>query len=138
MNTSVQWIENMTMLGKSSSGHTVIMDGPEALGGNNIGIRPMEMLLLGLGGCATIDTVSTLKKMREDIQDCQVQISAQRSDEYPKVFTKIHLHFVIKGVNLNAKKVAKAINLSATKYCSASMMLGKMAQITYDFELCEC
>lgn len=133
MNT-VRWIDGMTMVGKSASGHTVVMDGPEELGGKNLGIRPMEMLLLGMGGCTTVDVISTLKKMREAVRDCRVEISAERADEHPKVFTHIHLHFIIEGSHLNDKKIAKAISLSADKYCSASIMLGKTATVTHDFE----
>ena len=133
MKTIVRWIDGMMMVGESASGHALIMDGPEDLGGKNLGVRPMEMLLLGMGGCTTVDVISTLKKMREAVSDCQVEISAERADEHPKVFTKIHLHFVIKGDNLNEKKIAKAVSLSADKYCSASIMLGKMATITHDF-----
>ncbi|SFV88694.1 OsmC/Ohr family protein [hydrothermal vent metagenome] len=136
MNT-VRWIDGMTMVGKSASGHTVVMDGPEALGGKNLGIRPMEMLLLGMGGCTTVDVISTLKKMREAVRDCRVEISAERANEHPKVFTNIHLHFMIEGTNLNHKKIEKAISLSADKYCSASIMLGKTATVTHDFETYE-
>ena len=137
MNTTVKWIDGMMMVGESASGHAIVMDGPEDLGGKNLGIRPMEMLLLGMGGCTTIDVVSTLKKMREEVRDCRVEISAQRADEHPKVFTKIHLNFIINGSNLDEKKVEKAISLSADKYCSASIMLGKMADITHDFTINE-
>ncbi len=137
MNTTVKWIDGMMMVGESASGHAIVMDGPEDLGGKNLGIRPMEMLLLGMGGCTTIDVVSTLKKMREEVRDCRVEISAERADEHPKVFTKIHLNFIIKGSNLNEKKVEKAVSLSADKYCSASIMLGKMADITHDFTINE-
>ncbi|WPE16167.1 OsmC family protein [Candidatus Thioglobus autotrophicus] len=133
MNTTVRWIEGMMMVGESASGHAIVMDGPEDLGGKNLGVRPMEMLLLGMGGCTTVDVISTLKKMREEVRDCRVEISAQRADEHPKVFTKIHLHFIVEGENLNDKKIAKAVSLSADKYCSASIMLGKMATITHDF-----
>ncbi|MDB2589926.1 OsmC family protein [Candidatus Thioglobus sp.] len=133
MNTTVKWIDGMMMVGESASGHAIVMDGPEDLGGKNLGIRPMEMLLLGMGGCTTIDVVSTLKKMREEVRDCSVEIAAERADEHPKVFTKIHLNFIIKGNSLNEKKVEKAVSLSADKYCSASIMLGKMANITHDF-----
>lgn len=135
MNTTVKWIDGMMMVGESASGHAIVMDGPEELGGNNLGVRPMEMLLLGMGGCTTVDVVSTLKKMREVVDDCRVEISAERADEHPKVFTKIHLHFVISGNNLNEKKIAKAVSLSADKYCSASIMLGKMADVTHDFSI---
>ncbi|BBB24584.1 OsmC family protein [Isorropodon fossajaponicum endosymbiont JTNG4] len=137
MKTTIKWIDNMMMVGESASGHAVVMDGPEGLGGKNLGIRPMEMLLLGMGGCTTVDVVSTLKKMREEVQDCYAEITAKRADEHPKVFTEIHIHFVIKGHNLNDKKVAKAISLSADKHCSAAIMLGKTAQVTHDFEIHE-
>lgn len=137
MNTTVRWIDGMMMVGESASGHAIIMDGPEDLGGKNLGVRPMEMLLLGMGGCTTVDVVSTLKKMRELVNDCRVEISAERADEHPKVFTKIHLHFIVEGENLNEKKIAKAVSLSADKYCSASIMLGKMADITHDFTINE-
>jgi putative redox protein len=137
MKTTVRWIDGMMMVGESPSGHAIVMDGPEDLGGNNLGIRPMEMLLLGLGGCTTIDVVSTLKKMREEVRDCRVEISAERADDHPKVFTRIHINFVVEGSNLNEKKVSKAVSLSADKYCSASIMLGKTADVTHDFEIHE-
>ncbi|CAC9446398.1 Protein YhfA [uncultured Gammaproteobacteria bacterium] len=137
MKTVVKWINDMMMVGESASGHGVVMDGPEELGGKNLGIRPMEMLLLGMGGCTTIDVVSTLKKMRETVRDCRAEITAERADEHPKVFTNIHIHFVVEGENLNEKKVAKAVSLSADKYCSASIMLGKTAKVTHDFEVHE-
>ncbi len=135
MNTTVRWIDGMMMVGESASGHAIVMDGPEELGGKNLGVRPMEMLLLGMGGCTTVDVVSTLKKMRENVQDCRVEISAKRADEHPKVFTAIHLHFIVEGDNLNDKKITKAVSLSADKYCSASIMLAKTATVTHDFEV---
>ncbi len=135
MNTTVRWINGMMMVGESASGHAIVMDGPEELGGKNLGVRPMEMLLLGMGGCTTVDVVSTLKKMRENVQDCRVEISAKRADEHPKVFTAIHLHFIVEGDNLNDKKITKAVGLSADKYCSASIMLAKTATVTHDFEV---
>jgi putative redox protein len=135
MKTTVRWVNDMTMVGESASGHAIVMDGPEDAGGNNLGIRPMEMLLLGMGGCTTIDVLSMLKKMREKVRDCRAEITAERADEHPKVFTKIHIHFVIEGINLDEKKVGKAIGLSADKYCSASIMLGKTAVVTHDFEI---
>ena len=137
MNISVKWIDGMLMVGKSDSGHAIVMDGPPEIGGENLGVRPMEMLLLGMAGCTMIDVVSTLKKMREDLVDCQTQVSADRSEEYPKVFTNIHVHFVLRGKQLNPLKVDKAIKLSAEKYCSASIMIGKTAIITHDFEIIE-
>ena len=137
MNISVKWIDGMLMVVKSDSGHAVVMDGPPEIGGENLGVRPMEMLLLGMTGCTVIDVVSTLKKMREDVVDCQTQVSADRSEEYPKVFTNIHVHFVLRGKQLNPSKVDKAIKLSAEKYCSASIMIGKTAIITHDYEIIE-
>ncbi|ABL02550.1 OsmC family protein [Candidatus Ruthia magnifica str. Cm (Calyptogena magnifica)] len=136
MKTTIKWIDNIMMVGESDSGHAVVMDGPEKLGGKNLGIRPMEMLLLGMGGCMIVDVISTLKKMREKVQDCYAEITAKRADKHPKVFTKIHIHFVIKG-NLNEQKVAKAVSLSTDKYCSASIMLGKTAIVTHNFEIHE-
>ena len=137
MNISVKWIDGMLMVGKSDSGHAIVMDGPPEIGGENLGVRPMEMLLLGMTGCTVIDVISTLKKMREDVVDCQTQVSADRSEEYPKVFTNIHVHFVLRGKQLNPSKVDKAIKLSAEKYCSASIMIGKTAIITHDYEIIE-
>ena len=113
------------------------MDGPPEIGGENLGVRPMEMLLLGMAGCTMIDVVSTLNKMREDVVDCQTQVSADRAEEYPKVFTNIHVHFILRGKQLNPSKVDKAIKLSAEKYCSASIMIGKTATITHDYEIIE-
>ncbi len=135
MKTRVKWLDNMSFVGESGSGHSIVMDGPPEFGGRNLGVRPMEMLLLGLGGCASFDVVSMLKKSKQDLIDCEVEISAERADEEPKVFTKIHLHFVISGNDLSDKRVARAIELSAEKYCSASIMLGKTAVVTHDYEL---
>ena len=137
MNASVKWVDGMLMVGESDSGHAVVMDGPVEFGGKDLGIRPMEMLLLGMAGCTTVDVVGTLEKMREKLSYCRAQISAVRSDEYPKVFTNIHVHFIIKGDQINPSKVEKAIKLSAEKYCSASIMLGETADITHDFEIIE-
>ena len=135
MISRVKWLDNMSFVGESSSGHSVVMDGPQEFGGRNLGIRPMEMLLLGLGGCASFDVVSMLKKSKQELVDCEVEISAERADEEPKVFIKIHLHFIISGNNLTDKRVARAIELSAEKYCSASIMLGKTAEVTHDYEI---
>ena len=137
MNLSVNWVDGMLMVGKSHSGHSITMDGPIEIGGENLGVRPMEMLLLGVAGCTMIDVVTTLKKMRQDLSHCKTKISAERAQEHPKVFTDIHIHFVVKGKDLDSKKVDKAIKLSAEKYCSASIMLGKTAKITHDFEVTE-
>jgi len=135
MKTRVKWLDNMSFVGESASGHSVVMDGPPEAGGRNLGIRPMEMLLLGIGGCSSFDVVSILKKARQNIQNCEVEIEAERADTEPKVFIKIHLHFVISGHELNENRVEKAVSLSADKYCSASIMLGKTADITHSFEI---
>ena len=135
MKTRVKWLDNMSFVGESASGHSVVMDGPPEAGGRNLGIRPMEMLLLGLGGCSSFDIVSMLKKSKQDLVDCEVEISASRADSVPKIFTNIHLHFIISGNDLSEKRVSRAVELSAEKYCSASIMLGKSAEITHDFEI---
>jgi len=137
MKCRVKWLEHMTFVGESGSGHAVVMDGAPEHGGRNLGVRPMEMLLLGLGGCTAFDVVMILKKSRQDIVDCEVTIDSDRAEEVPKVFTRIHIHFIVSGSNLDVKKVDKAVNLSAEKYCSASEMLGKTAKITHDFEIVE-
>ena len=137
MNISVNWVDGMLMVGKSHSGHSITMDGPSEIGGDNLGVRPMEMLLLGVAGCTMIDVVTTLKKMRQELTHCETKVNAERADDHPKVFTDIHIQFIIKGKGLDTKKVEKAITLSAEKYCSASIMLGKTASITHDFEIVE-
>lgn len=137
MKTRVKWLDHMTFVGESPSGHSVVMDGPPEAGGRNLGIRPMEMVLLGLGGCSSFDVVSILKKTRQQITDCHVEIDAERADTNPKVFTKIHAHFVVSGKNLDEKKVAKAVSLSADKYCSVSIMLSSSVDITHDYEIIE-
>jgi len=137
MNISVNWVDGMLMVGKSHSGHSITMDGPPEIGGENLGVRPMEMLLLGVAGCTMIDIVTTLKKMRQELTHCETKVNAERADDHPKVFTDIHIIFIFKGKGLDTKKVEKAITLSAEKYCSASIMLGKTASITHDFEIVE-
>jgi len=135
MKCRIKWLDHMSFVGESDSGHSVVMDGAPNAGGRNLGVRPMEMLLLGLGGCTAFDVVSILHKSRQQMVDCAVEIEAERAGEIPKVFTKIHLHFIISGKELDQKKVAKAVTLSADKYCSASRMLEKTAAITHDFEV---
>ncbi len=135
MKARVKWVEQVSFLGESESGHAVLMDGAPAAGGRNLGPRPMEMLLLGAGGCTSFDVVTILKKSRQAVSDCYVELDAQRAEEDPKVFTKIHMHFVVKGKDIKADVVERAIKLSAEKYCSASIMLGKTAEITHDFEI---
>jgi len=135
MKARVKWVEDVTFLGESASGHTVVMDGPPESGGRNLGIRPMEMVLLGMGGCTAFDVVMILKKARQPIADCVVEMEAVRATSDPKVFTRIHVHFVVTGSGLADKQVARAVELSAEKYCSASIMLGKAVDITHDYEV---
>ena len=135
MKCRIKWLDHMSFVGESGSGHSVVMDGAPDAGGRNLGVRPLEMLLLGLGGCTAFDVVSILRKSRQQLVDCEVEIEAERAESIPKVFTKIHLHFIVSGRDLDQGKVAKAIDLSADKYCSASRMLEKTAAITHDFEI---
>lgn len=137
MKARVKWVEDATFVGESGSGHAVVMDGPPESGGRNLGVRPMEMLLLGMGGCTAFDVVSILKKSRQPVTDCHVELSAERAEKAPKVFTRIHVHFVVTGRGLAEKQVERAVMLSAEKYCSASIMLGKAAEISHDFEIRE-
>ena len=135
MKARVKWVEAATFVGESGSGHAVVMDGPEDSGGRNLGIRPMEMLLLGMGGCTAFDVVHILRKARQPVSDCVVELEAERAATEPKVFTRIHVHFRVSGDALPEKQVARAVELSAEKYCSASIMLGKVAEITHDYEV---
>jgi len=137
MKARIKWVEGASFLGETESGHAVVMDGPPEGGGRNLGPRPMEMLLIGTGGCTAFDVVAILKKQRQQITACVAEIQAERADSDPKVFTKIHFHFIVSGRNLKSEQVERAINLSAEKYCSASIMLGKTAKITHDFEILE-
>lgn len=137
MKARVKWIKDALMVGESSSGHAIVMDGPEAYGGRNLGVRPMEMLLLGMGGCTEFDVVHILSRLRCEVSFCEVELTAERAEAEPKVFTRIHVHFRVGGKDLTDKLVRRAVNLSAEKYCSASIMLGAMAEITHDFEIVE-
>ena len=135
MKVSIKWIDGVSFVGESETGHAVVLDGAPENGGRNIGMRPMEMLLIGMGACTSFDVVTILKKARQPIMNCVAQIEAERADEIPKVFTKIHVHFVVTGAGLNALQVERAVKLSAEKYCSASIMLGKVCEISHDFEI---
>ncbi len=137
MKARIEWKDGASFLGESGSGHKVLMDGPPEAGGKNLGPRPMEMLLLGAGGCSAFDVVLILKKSRQAISNCVVEIEAQRAAEDPKVFTHIHFHFILTGENLKPQQVERVVNLSAEKYCSATIMLGKTAEITHDFAIVE-
>mgnify|MGYP001162876376 FL=1 len=136
MQASVQWVKDVSFVVESGSGHAVVIDGSPEYGGRNIGARPMELLLMGLGGCASFDVVTILKKARQQITDVRAELSAERADAIPAVFTKIHLHFVITGTDLKENQVKKAVELSAEKYCSASAMLSAGGvEITHDYEI---
>ncbi|MBI3777944.1 MAG: OsmC family protein [Gammaproteobacteria bacterium] len=137
MKATIKWTGDVSFAGTADSGQTVIMDGAPEYGGQNKGARPMELVLIGMGGCTAFDVVHILRKSRQEIAGCVAEVEAQRAETDPKVFTHIHIHFVVSGRNLDAKKVEHAIELSATKYCSASIMLGKTAKITHDFEIVE-
>jgi putative redox protein len=128
-------MDNMTFVGETASGHAVVMDGPPDQGGRNIAARPMEMVLLGLGGCTAFDVVSILKKARQPVTGCQVAIEAARADAIPAVFTRIHLHYTVSGKGLSDKQVERAVQLSAEKYCSVTLMLSKTAEITHDYDV---
>lgn len=137
MKAQVKWIGGVAFAATADSGHNVIMDGAPESGGSNQGFRPMELVLLGMGGCTSFDVVEILKKSRQQIDECIVEITAERADAIPKVFTKIHMHFTVKGMNIEPTRVDRAISLSAGKYCSAVAMLEKTATITHDFEIIE-
>lgn len=138
MKATVRWVDGAMFVGESGSGHAVVMDGPESSGGRNMGIRPMEMLLIGTGGCSSFDVVSILRKSRQDVVDCVAELAATRADATPAVFETIHMHFKVSGRGLNAKQVERAVELSADKYCSASIMLGAAGvKITHTFEIIE-
>ncbi len=136
MNVSIERVGNMAFSATAAgSGHSVLMDASPEVGGENRGPRPMELLLMGLGGCTSIDVVMILEKAHQEIHSCKVEVSAERAETEPKVFTNIHVHFIISGKALSPERVARAIKLSAEKYCSASIMLGKTATITHDFKI---
>lgn len=135
MHVSIKWVDGVSFVGVSETGHAVVLDGAPENGGRNIGMRPMEMLLIGMGGCTSFDVVAILKKARQPITDCVAEIDATRAEDIPKVFTKIHVHFVVTGNHLNEAQVERAVKLSAEKYCSASIMLAKSVEITHSFEI---
>jgi len=138
MKARIKWTGQAQFVGSSDSGHAVVMDGPVDGGGRNLGLRPMEMVLLGTGGCTAYDVVDILRKSRQPIQDCVVEIDADRADEAPKVFTRIHIHFIVTGKDLSEAAVKRAVDLSAEKYCSASIMLKRAGvQISHDYQIVE-
>jgi putative redox protein len=138
MKATVKWVDGAMFLGESESGHTVVMDGPEDHGGRNMGVRPMEMLVLGMGGCATFDVISILGKSRQKIEGCVVELIAERADAVPAVFTKIHLKFIVTGRKLKEAQVKRAVSLSAEKYCSASIMMEAAGvEVGHSYEIVE-
>ncbi len=137
MEARVKWVEQRTFLGESGSGHSVVMDGAPDAGGRDLGVRPMEMLLLGMGGCTAFDVVDILQKGREPVEDVVIELSGERSEEIPKVFTRIDVKYIITGKGLNPDKVERAVHLSAGKYCSATIMMGATAEITHTIEIVE-
>ncbi|BCN92545.1 osmotically inducible protein C [Thiomicrorhabdus immobilis] len=137
MSISVKWQGGKAFEATSSTGHKVMMDASKEVGGEDKGSRPMELLLMGLGGCSGIDVILMLEKGKQDVKDCQMEITSERADSVPAVYTKIHLHFKVFGSDLNQKKVARAVELSAEKYCSVSKMLEKTAEMTHTYEIVE-
>ncbi len=138
MKATVKWVDGAMFLGESGSGHSVVMDGPPDAGGRNMGIRPMEMLLIGMGGCASFDVLSILRKSRQNVERCETELEAERADAVPSVFTKIHLKFVVTGRKLKETQVKRAVSLSAEKYCSASIMMEKAGvEISHSYEIVE-
>lgn len=135
MDARIKLIEGVAFMGETGTGHAVVLDGAAADGGRNLGPRPMEMLLLGLGGCTAYDVVTMLRKGRQDVVDCEVKLSGTRAESPPKVFTDIHVEFIVTGRDLSDKAVERAIRLSAEKYCSASIMLGATANITHGWSV---
>lgn len=138
MKATVKWVDNVMFLAESGSGHSVVMDGAPEHGGRNMGVRPMEMLLMGLGGCSAFDVMTMLNKSRQKVVDCEARLEAERADAVPAVFTSINLHFIVTGVGLKESQVARAVSLSAEKYCSASIMLEAAGvAITHSHEIVE-
>ncbi|MFO7582323.1 OsmC family protein [Guyparkeria sp.] len=138
MKARVKWVDGMAFMAEADSGHAIVMDGAPEIGGRNAGARPMEMVLMGLGGCTAIDVMMILGKQRQPVDDCWIELSAERADvKAPKVFTTIHTHYVVVGKGLDPAKVERAVNLSAEKYCSVSAMLRDSVELTHDFEVRE-
>jgi putative redox protein len=137
MKARIKWVENVSFIAESGSGHALVIDGAPEGGGRDLGPRPMEVVLMGTGGCTAYDVMHILRKSRAPVTDCVLEIDSERAAEDPKVFTKIHFHFIVTGKGLKPAQVERAVHLSAEKYCSASIMLGKTAAITHDFEIRE-
>lgn len=138
MQATVKWVDGAMFVGETGSGHAIVIDGPADIGGRNMGMRPMELLLLGIGGCSSVDVVTILKNSKQDVTDCRVEVEAERADAIPAVFTKIHLKFVVSGNQLKDSIVKRAVDMSATKYCSASIMMQAAGvDLTHSYEIVE-
>jgi putative redox protein len=137
MQATIKWVDGKMFVGETGSGHAVVIDGPPDHGGRNMGVRPMEMILLGVGSCSSFDVVDILQKGRHGVTGCVTQVTGERVDAIPSVFSKIHLHFIVSGKDLKASAVERAVKLSAEKYCSAAIMLSKAVDITHDYEVIE-
>lgn len=135
MQAQVRWTSGMQFVAEAGSGHAIVVDGPPDLGGRDTGVRPMELMLMSIGACSAIDVIHILKKSRQPVVDCRVQVSAERADTEPKVFTKIHLHFQVVGEGMKEVHVKRAVDLSAEKYCSASLMLSKACPVTHGYSI---
>ncbi len=136
MQARIKWVDNAMFVGESGSGHAVVIDGPAEGGGRNLGVRPMELLLMGVGSCSAYDVIHILKKGRQPVTDCVVELTAERADQIPQVFTKIHMNFIIYGHDkLTDAQVKRAVQLSAEKYCSASIMLSHSVEITHNYQV---
>lgn len=137
MKSIIRWLPPMTFVAESDSGHAVVIDSAPERGGRNLGPRPMELVLMGMGGCTAVDVVSILSKARQRVTDCVIELSAERAETVPMVFTRIHAHYVVTGRGLSEKSVARAVSLSAEKYCSVTRMLATTAEITHDYRIVE-
>lgn len=135
MKNRLKWVDDLCFLAETASGHAIVLDAATDKGGRNRGVRPMEMLLLGAAGCMSFDVMSMMKKAKEDVRDVWVDMDTERADDFPKVFTGIHFHFVFTGKDLKVSTIERAIKLSSEKYCSASIMLGKTAKMNYTYEI---
>lgn len=136
MNARIKWIENVMFVAESGSGHAIVLDGAPGGGGRNMGMRPMELMALSVGSCSSYDVVTILKKARQQITSCEAEVTAERADATPAIFESLHLHFIVAGVDLSEKQVQRAIELSADKYCSASIMMKNAGvKVTHDFEI---
>jgi putative redox protein len=137
MKATIRWVGGAMFVGETGSGHALVIDGPPEGGGRNLGPRPMELVLTGLGACTAFDVVDILRKGRQPVTDCRVELDAERAEQVPKVFTRIHIHFIVSGHSLKPAAVERAVRLSAEKYCSATLMLREAVAITHDFEVRE-